>query len=108
MQKAFFYYSAIVLEERVQYASRGDRTIKAKLRCSRQHLLEKSIFSKPEMREDPGFANISVGAKHSGHKSLLLTNKLSAGMLRPYKIGMLPEMLPTSGLLRQQKMKFLR
>jgi hypothetical protein len=32
------------------------------------------------------FANIFVGAKHSGSKSLLLTHKLSAGMLRPYKI----------------------
>jgi hypothetical protein len=31
------------------------------------------------------FANIFVGAKHSGSKSLLLTNKLCAGMLRPYK-----------------------
>ena len=28
------------------------------------------------------FANIFVGAKHSGSKSLLITNKLSAGMLR--------------------------
>lgn len=28
-------------------------------------------------------ANISVGAKHSGNKPLLLTYKLSAGMLRP-------------------------
>ena len=36
------------------------------------------------------FANIFVGAKHSGSKSLLITNKLSAGMLRPYKIGMHP------------------
>jgi DNA polymerase III delta prime subunit len=40
--------------------------------------------------EHPDFANISVGAKHSGSKSLVLTNNLSAGMLRPYKIGMLP------------------
>ena len=30
------------------------------------------------------FANIFVGAKHSGSKSLLITNKLYAGMLRPY------------------------
>ena len=29
-------------------------------------------------------ANIFVGTKHSGSKSLLITNKLSAGMLRPY------------------------
>ena len=40
--------------------------------------------------EHPDF----VGAKHSGSKSLVLTNNLSAGMLRPYgyicKIGMLP------------------
>jgi CRP-like cAMP-binding protein len=33
-------------------------------------------------------ANVSVGAKHSGCKSLALTNNLSTGMLRPYKIGM--------------------
>jgi hypothetical protein len=30
------------------------------------------------------FCNIFVGAKHSGSKALILTNKLSAGMLRPY------------------------
>ena len=41
------------------------------------------------------FANIFVGAKHSGSKSLLITNKLSAGMLRPYHI----EMHPLKGLL---------
>ncbi|MEG3882472.1 hypothetical protein QT972_34545, partial [Microcoleus sp. herbarium7] len=35
-------------------------------------------------REHPIFANIPVGAKHFGSKSLLITNKLSAGMLRPY------------------------
>jgi hypothetical protein len=40
------------------------------------------------IREHPDFANISVGAKHSRSKSLVLTNNLSAGMLRPYKIGM--------------------
>ena len=40
--------------------------------------------------EHPDFANVSVGAKHSGCKSLALTNNLSTGMLRPYKIGMLP------------------
>ena len=33
-------------------------------------------------------ANILVGAKHSGSKSLVITNKLSAGMLRPSKIEM--------------------
>jgi hypothetical protein len=38
-------------------------------------------------------ANVSVGAKHSGCKSLALTNNLSTGMLRPYKIGMLPAKL---------------
>ena len=36
------------------------------------------------------FANIFVGAKHSGSKSLLITNKLSAVMLRPSNIGMHP------------------
>jgi hydrogenase maturation protein HypF len=40
--------------------------------------------------EHPEFANISVGAKHDRSKSLVLTNNLSAVMLRPYKIGMLP------------------
>ena len=30
------------------------------------------------------FADVFVGAKHSGSKSLLITNKFSAGMLRPY------------------------
>jgi tetratricopeptide (TPR) repeat protein len=34
----------------------------------------------------------AVGAKHSGGKSLLLTNKLSAGILRPAQIGMLPSL----------------
>ena len=34
-------------------------------------------------------ANISVGAKHYGGKSLLITNKSSAVMLRPSNIGML-------------------
>ena len=34
--------------------------------------------------------NILVGAKHSGSTSLVLTNKLSAGMLRPSKIEMHP------------------
>jgi hypothetical protein len=37
---------------------------------------------------------MSLGAKHSGRKSLQKTNRLSAGMLRPYgyiwKKGMLP------------------
>ncbi len=36
------------------------------------------------------FANIFVGVKHSRCKSLVITNKLSAGMLHPYKIGILP------------------
>jgi len=37
------------------------------------------------------FCKYIPGAKHSGTKSLVLTNNLSAGMLRPYyKIGMLP------------------
>ena len=36
------------------------------------------------------FANIFVGAKHFGSKSLTLTNKLSAEMLRPCKIEMHP------------------
>ncbi len=40
--------------------------------------------------EHPEFANISVGAKHDRSESFLLTNNLSAVMLRPYKIGMLP------------------
>jgi hypothetical protein len=35
-------------------------------------------------------ANISVGAKHSGKKSLVASDKLSTRMLRPYKIGMIP------------------
>ena len=35
------------------------------------------------------FANIFSGAKHSGSKSLILTNKLSAGMLRPRLIAIL-------------------
>ncbi len=38
--------------------------------------------------EHPIFANISVGEKHYGSKSLLITNKLSAVMLRPSNIGM--------------------
>ena len=29
--------------------------------------------------------SMSVRAKHSGSKSLVITNKLSAGMLRPYE-----------------------
>ncbi len=41
-------------------------------------------------REYPIFAKVSVGAKHYGSKSLLVTNKLSAVMLRPSKIGMHP------------------
>jgi hypothetical protein len=35
-------------------------------------------------------ANVSAGAKHDRSKSLILTNNLSAVMLRPYKIGILP------------------
>ena len=30
------------------------------------------------------FAKVFVGAKHCGSKSLMITNKLSAAMLRPY------------------------
>ena len=37
------------------------------------------------------FANIFVGAKHFGSKSLVLTNKLSAEMLRPCPIEIHPE-----------------
>jgi hypothetical protein len=41
-------------------------------------------------RSIPMRANVSVGAKHDRIQSLLLTNNISAGMLRPYyKIGML-------------------
>jgi hypothetical protein len=39
---------------------------------------------------DLSFANIFVGAKHDRSKSLMITNKLSAVMLRPYKIEMHP------------------
>jgi hypothetical protein len=35
------------------------------------------------MNTGASFANMFVGAKHSGSKSLAITNKLSAGMLRP-------------------------
>ncbi|XZO02563.1 MAG: hypothetical protein ACM65L_01845 [Microcoleus sp.] len=41
--------------------------------------------------EHPIFANISVGEKYYGSKSLLITNKLSAVMLRPSNIGMHPK-----------------
>jgi hypothetical protein len=45
------------------------------------------------LREYPNFA----GAKHDLRKSLLLTHKLFAGMLRPYgyicKNGMLPKLI---------------
>ncbi len=41
-------------------------------------------------REHPEFANISVGAKRDRSKSFLLTNNLSAVMLRLCKIEMLP------------------
>ena len=40
--------------------------------------------------EHPIFANILVGAKHFGSKSLVITNKLSAEMLRPFQIEMHP------------------
>ncbi|MCL1467656.1 glycosyltransferase [Argonema galeatum] len=46
--------------------------------------------SEDETLEIAKAANISVGAKHSGRKSLTMSHKLSARMLRPYKIGMLP------------------
>jgi hypothetical protein len=36
------------------------------------------------------FANIFVGVKYNRCKSLVITNKLSAVMLHPYKMGMLP------------------
>ncbi len=36
------------------------------------------------------FAKVLVGAKHCGSKSLMITNKLSAAMLRPYKIEIHP------------------
>jgi len=52
---------------------------------------EEGRRKKEEGREHPDFANVSVAAKHSGCKSLALTNNLSTGMLRPYKIGMIPE-----------------
>ena len=38
-------------------------------------------------------ANIFVGAKHFGSKSLVLTNKLSAEMLRPRQNEMLQSIL---------------
>ncbi len=41
-------------------------------------------------------ANISVGAKYYGSKSLLITNKLSAVMLRPSNIGMHPNNQPSA------------
>ena len=43
------------------------------------------------------YADIFVGAKHSGSKSLVIINKLSAKMLRLYKIEMHPPEKP--GLL---------
>ena len=36
------------------------------------------------------FANILLGAKHFGSKSLIITNKFSAEMLRPFQIEMYP------------------
>jgi hypothetical protein len=47
-------------------------------------------------------ANISVGAKHDCSKSLVLTNNLSAVMLRPYKIGMLPSERTQRGLREEE------
>jgi NitT/TauT family transport system substrate-binding protein len=41
-------------------------------------------------------ANIFVGAKHFGSQSLILTNKLSTEMLRPYKSEMHPDISPRS------------
>ncbi|MGB8690515.1 MAG: hypothetical protein WCD53_24715 [Microcoleus sp.] len=52
-------------------------------------------YAETTQGEHPIFANISVGAKHSGSKSLLKTNKLSAVMLRPCKIGMHPTQEPS-------------
>ena len=40
--------------------------------------------------EHPDCANVPLWAKLFGRQSLILTNNLSTGMLRPYKIGMLP------------------
>jgi hypothetical protein len=40
--------------------------------------------------DHPDLANVSVGAKYDCSKSLILTNNLSAVMLRPYKIVMFP------------------
>jgi SM-20-related protein len=54
--------------------------------------------------EHPDFANVSVGAKHSGRKSFVLTNNLSTVMLRPYKIGMLP--FPSSFFLLPSSFSF--
>jgi len=42
-------------------------------------------------------ANIFVGAKHDRCKSLVITNKLSAVMLRLCRIGMLPVNLIVGG-----------
>jgi hypothetical protein len=55
------------------------------------------------MGEHPDFANISVGAKHDRSKSFLLTNNLSAVMLRPYKIGMLPFMEKEEGRRKREE-----
>ena len=44
--------------------------------------------------EHPIFANILVGAKHFGSKSLVITNKLSPEMLRPFQIEMHPSPFP--------------
>ncbi|MEG3847022.1 hypothetical protein QT972_03730 [Microcoleus sp. herbarium7] len=47
-------------------------------------------------------ANICVGAKHSGSKSLAIANKLSVGMLRPYQM----EMHPNSFVARTLFLRF--
>ena len=51
------------------------------------------LFLKPVLhrfRVHLCFANIFVGAKHSGRQFISDSHKFRAGMLRPYKIGMLP------------------
>ncbi|TAD99082.1 MAG: tetratricopeptide repeat protein [Oscillatoriales cyanobacterium] len=51
------------------------------------------LFLRPfrqRFRRSLCFANIFVGAKHSGRQFISDSHKFRAGMLRPYKIGMLP------------------
>ncbi|MCC3446118.1 MAG: hypothetical protein JGK03_10340 [Microcoleus sp. PH2017_25_DOB_D_A] len=53
-----------------------------------------SNFDSEETEDDSehlSVANIPVGEKHFGSKSLLITNELSAGMLRPDQIEMHPD-----------------